>query len=175
MKYFYNAKAFCDHLAKLFKRVTPIAGTGILIEDTDNGKRISCTVEPVNRGGTSSEYKGYLKAIDASTQSGEVTTYKVKVVNGADTASATAGYYQHGLRDISVPVSSEITITTSGYVYVTITHDGTNYVFTFAFASSVPASTQGHIVREIAKITIASGSMSIIQSQFGPLITAGVL
>ncbi len=149
------------------------------INSTKTGKQLTIIFpEPAAPGQVSSaadtEYNGYLKLIDVSTKAGEVTTYKVKVVNGADTASATAGYYQHGLSNIAVPVSSELTITASGYVYVTITYDG-NYVFTFAFAQSVPASTQGHIVREIAKITMASGSMSISQSQFGPLITAGVL
>ncbi|MEI8245824.1 MAG: hypothetical protein WCI51_08345, partial [Lentisphaerota bacterium] len=70
MKFFYNAQSFCDHLAKLFKRVTPIAGKGILIEDTDNGKRISCTVEPVtNSGSASNEYNGYFKVINTGGRS----------------------------------------------------------------------------------------------------------
>lgn len=111
MKFLYSTKAFCDHLARLFKQVTPIAGTGIKIEDTDNGKRISCTVEPVNGGGSASvEYKGYFKVVAGDTEG------TIKIINGADEESSIAGIFSTGGQNIGCPVA-ELTVDDAGVVY----------------------------------------------------------
>lgn len=122
---------------------------------------------PVSESG-SAEYNGYFKVVKASD-----TT--VSIVDGADTANATCGYYDHGIQRVAVVKPEAITITGTGFIYVTITYT-TEYVFTFAFGTTLPASANGSVVRKIADVTFADGKITTItQAQQGILITAGVL
>jgi hypothetical protein len=131
MKFCYTAAEFCTHIAKLFKQVTPIAGKGIKIEDTDNGKRISCTVEPVNNGGSASvEYKGYFKVVTGDTEG------TIKIINGADEESAIAGIFSTGGQNIGCPVA-ELTVDDAGVVYAHSWFEEGEYHVEFIFNSAV--------------------------------------
>lgn len=116
----------------------------------------------------SAEYAGYFKAVKA-------TDTTVSVVDGATPANAICGYYEHGIERIAVAKPEAITITATGFIYVTITYT-TEYVFTFAFGTTLPASANGSIVRKLADVTFADGKITTItQAQQGILITPGVL
>lgn len=121
---------------------------------------------PVSEAG-SAEYAGYFKVVKASD-----TT--VSVVDGADPASEICGYYEHGIQRIAVVKPEAITVTATGFIYVTITYT-TAYVFTFAFGTTLPASSNGSIVRKLADVTFADSKITTItQVQDGILITPGV-
>ena len=114
------------------------------------------------------EYAGYFKVVKASD-----TT--VLVVDGADTANANCGYYEHGIQRIAVVKPEVITVSATGYIYVTITYT-TQYIFTFAFGTTLPASSNGSIVRKLADVTFTDSKITTItQAQQGILITPGVL
>jgi hypothetical protein len=150
-----------------------IKGDGKSIIVTEFGNAI--TISAVRRGGGgggggggSSAYDGYFKVVKASD-----TT--VSVIDGAAPASSTCGYYEHGIQRVAVTKPSAITVSATGFIYVTITYT-TVYVFTFAFGTTLPASANGSIVRKIADVTFADGKITAItQAQQGILITAGVL
>jgi len=151
-----------------------IKGDGKSIIVTEFGNAI--TISAVRRGGGggggggggSTEYDGYFTVVKASD-----TT--VAVVDGADPTNVTCGYYEHGIQRVAVSKPEAITVSATGFIYVTITYT-TAYVFTFAFASSLPASANGSIVRKIADVAFADGKITTItQVQDGILITPGVL
>ena len=122
---------------------------------------------PVSEAG-SSEYAGYFKVVKASD-----TT--VSVVDGADPTNVTCGYYEHGIQRVAVTKPEAITVSATGFIYVTITYT-TAYVFTFAFGTTLPASANGSIVRKIADVTFADSKITAItQAQQGILITPRVL
>ena len=117
---------------------------------------------------TETEYSGYFKVVKASD-----TT--VAVVDSADPTNATCGYYEHGIQRVAVSKPEAITVSATGFIYVTITYT-TEYVFTFAFGTTLPASANGSIVRKIADVAFADGKITTItQAQQGILITPGVL
>lgn len=121
---------------------------------------------PVSESG-SAEYNGYFDVVKA-------TDTTVSVVDGADAANANCGYYEHGIQRIAVVKPEAITVTATGFIYVTITYT-TAYVFTFAFGTTLPASANGSIVRKIADVAFADGKITTItQVQDGILITPGV-
>lgn len=149
-----------------------IKGDGKSIIVTEFGNAL--TVSAVRRGGGgggggggSSAYDGYFAVVKA-------TDTTVSVIDGADTANAICGYYEHGIQRVAVAKPEAITVSTTGFIYVTITYT-TAYVFTFAFGTTLPASTSGSIVRKIADVTFADGKITTItQAQDGILITPGV-
>lgn len=114
-------------------------------------------------------YAGYFKVIiDPEDDT------SVLVVDGADPTNANCGYYEHGIQRIAVVKPEAITVTGNGVIYVTITYN-TNYVFTFAFGTTLPASANGSIVRKIADVVFADSKITTItQAQQGILITPGV-
>lgn len=118
--------------------------------------------------GASNEYSGYFAVVKASD-----TT--VAVVDGAALVSSICGYYEHGIqRRVEVTKPSAITVTATGFIYVTITYT-TEYVFTFAFGTILPDSGNGSIVRKLADVTFADSKITVItQAQQGILITPGV-
>lgn len=117
---------------------------------------------------TSDAYTGYFAVVKASD-----TT--VAVVDGAALVSSICGYYEHGIqRRVEVTKPSAITVTATGFIYVTITYT-TEYVFTFAFGTILPDSGNGSIVRKLADVTFADSKITVItQAQQGILITPGV-
>lgn len=122
---------------------------------------------PVSESGNF-EYSGYFKAV-------KTTDTTVSIIDGAAPASGTCGYYQHGIQHITVTSPAPIVVNQNGFIYVTITYT-TEYVFTFAFGTTLPASANGSIVRKIADVTFADGKITAItQAQQGILITPGVL
>ena len=153
MKFFYNAQSFCDHLAKLFKRVTPIAGKGILIEDTDNGKRISCTIEPVNRGSGSAptdEYKGYFAIV----YDDELECYVCGNNNGIIVpGSSTAGWVYFGYYTRLVLAIGGIQ--TGEYVWLECSYNGTDYVgeLKHGLDADVPEGTPDLNVQIVGYVT----------------------
>lgn len=140
MKYFYSAADFCAHIAKLFKQVTPIAGPGIRIEDTANGKRISCTIEPVtNRSsGVIPGYKGPFAIVDNGDDS-------FKCVNNAlSDAAQTAfpagvvyfGYYTRS-------VAALLDIPTDNIVWLESKYNGSDYVSELKCGTALPEYVVG--------------------------------
>ncbi len=143
----------------------------ILVSEFGN----TLTISAVRRGGCgggggggSSAYEGYFAVVKASD-----TT--VSVVDGAAPENAPCGYYEHGIQRVAVTKPSAITVSATGFIYVTITYT-TVYVFTFAFGTTLPASANGSIVRKLADVAFADGKITTItQVQDGILITPGVL
>lgn len=138
---------------------------------TEGLAALSDRIDRVAGGGGSggNPYDGPLAviAVDGST---------VKVIDGGDSTNPTAGYYLHGISRVAIAASGSLTVTESGSAYVTVTWSGSAYVFTYGFAASLPASANGSIVRELASITVTSGTITNIrQTHFGDLTTPGVL
>lgn len=169
MKTFYRWTEAAVYLKELIRRAAPLAGHGIVVENTPLGRRISCTA-PGNGGGPA-EYLGHFAVSDCS----EEGIAMVMVINGADPKDARAGYYVHGFGRIPVPASDFILPDASGSVYVIITWNGSNYEFEYD-CGSLPASEEGTIVRELAYVTVVDGRIvALDQIQYGDLMTPGVL
>ena len=169
MRTFYRWTEAAVYLKELIRRAAPLAGNGIVVENTPLGRRISCTAP--GGGGGAAEYRGHFAVFDCS----EDGTAMVLVVNGSEPDNAKAGYYTHGLSRIPVPASDFIFPDASGSVYVTITWNGSAYEFEYD-CGSLPVSEDGSIVRELAYIAMKDGKITDIQQlQQGDLMTPGVL
>jgi len=175
MKYFYTAKEFCDHLTKLLRWSKPIAGDGIRIEQTDNGRKIICTVQPVtNSGSASVEYNGCLKVIDASNEN---TGMNVSIIDGYSADEDICGYVYI---DDFYPINTakDLDVSDSGYVLLTIDSTSKDVVCTITFDHEFdfPQDSEPDIqIIPIAYVSVVTGddedetkSISEIQQiQFG--------
>lgn len=165
MKNFYDVKSFCDHLAKLFKRVTPIAGKGIKIEDTDNGKRISLDGEITGKtGGAASVELGYFTVIDISTEEQS----KIKVIDGADEESEICGWMFAFDAEIDFAVA-ELVVPGNDQTYYTcrkIVYSDGQYSGTIEIKNSRPLQSDSAYYSIIARVIRKAGTINIIPEKY---------
>ena len=168
---FTNWPDAVQYLSDLLKKMQPLAGPGITIEQTANGRKIRSMA--TGDGGGSGEYDGPFAVRDYSDDTG----LRVFVEDGAYPDEDKAGYYEHGTNAVAVPSSDIIDITASGWVWIKITWSSSAYVFEYGFSatSAMPSNAAGTIYRRLAYVEVDSGAIQNIQQyQRGNLTTPGV-
>lgn len=119
------------------------------------------------RGGGSSDYFGPWAVIEKN-----ATTVTIKAQD------ATNGYLGKslmvaGLTTKEQTTDVDVTITTTGAVYVQIMQSGGTYSFTFANAA-LPAQTAGNLYVALTYVTFASSAITgLQQAQYGQIHVAG--
>lgn len=145
-----NISKWSEYIIGLITNSKPLQGPGILVSKKPNGYLIE-TDRAAGAGGAGT-YSGPFAVIKKND-----TTITIKAYDGVDYLGRNR--IVAGLESAIVSADTDVTITTSGPVYVKITYSS-GIVYNFYNAASLPGQVNGEVYKTIAEVLFVGGKIT---------------